>query len=780
MNNESKTLKITKWHIGLIVSDAMSNKKLNAIITIGGEVAGSLRTAIGSTTSQLSKIGSEIQRVKKQQSMLGESIRTFGSMGKNVDNLRARYSGVTDELNRLTRAQEKLNHVENLRLDNQRKFQDLKGQIGSTVAQAVAVGASLYATVSASSDFNYNMQMIGNTANMSAEQIKSMKNEIMETSKFLGATVQDVQTSQGFLIAAGMSEDVATKMLRPVGMAAVAAGAAIEDVSKAAFTLNDTLAVAPSAMKDNLGILVQAGKEGNFEFKAMAQYLPTLGASFKALKMEGSEAAATMGAALQIARKGAGDESEAANNMKNFMAKILSPDTLKKANKFGVDLYAEITKAQANGGNPFEVAMQNVMKMTKGGDQKLLGELFGDMQVQNFVRPMIQNWDEYERVKLSALSAGGDVIDEDFAKMGATTKSGVGGMVAAFGRLKITIGDSLEPVVNKFANALIPVINGISGFVTENPRVVGGLIALLAGFAALKVGVLGFKLAMIAVKSPFINILGTLVRLRAGITLSGISFTRFIPIIKQIGFALMRTPWGIAAAAAVAAGVLIYKYWDRIKAFFSGFWTGLKQGLEPAIKSFTDLYKSMTWLEPVIQMIGNGIGIVYDWFMKLIAPTKATDEQLRNATSAGESFGKIVGGAINIALAPAKALMGVLEWIHKHIGGVIGQVADLANKAPSVGSFFGSVKSTFGFGASEQKKPQASRAVPYRTAGPAPQIRGANTKSIAPQQHITQSFTVTAAPGQNPNEIANLVMQKLKSANAVAQRGSMIDAGYAQ
>lgn len=758
----------------------MSNKKLNAIITIGGEVAGSLRTAIGSTTSQLSKIGSEIQRVKKQQSMLGESIRTFGSMGKNVDNLRARYSGVTDELNRLTRAQEKLNHVENLRLDNQRKFQDLKGQIGSTVAQAVAVGASLYATVSASSDFNYNMQMIGNTANMSAEQIKSMKNEIMETSKFLGATVQDVQTSQGFLIAAGMSEDVATKMLRPVGMAAVAAGAAIEDVSKAAFTLNDTLAVAPSAMKDNLGILVQAGKEGNFEFKAMAQYLPTLGASFKALKMEGSEAAATMGAALQIARKGAGDESEAANNMKNFMAKILSPDTLKKANKFGVDLYAEITKAQANGGNPFEVAMQNVMKMTKGGDQKLLGELFGDMQVQNFVRPMIQNWDEYERVKLSALSAGGDVIDEDFAKMGATTKSGVGGMVAAFGRLKITIGDSLEPVVNKFANALIPVINGISGFVTENPRVVGGLIALLAGFTALKVGVLGFKLAMIAVKSPFINILGTLVRLRAGITLSGISFTRFIPIIKQIGFALMRTPWGIAAAAAVAAGVLIYKYWDRIKAFFSGFWTGLKQGIAPVVASFTDLYKSMSWLEPVIQMIGRGIGIVYDWFMKLISPAKATEEQLKTATSAGESFGRVVGTAIEWILKPITTLVDALSWIHKNIGGIIGKVADLANKAPSVGSFFGSVKSTFGFGASEQKKPQASRAVPYRTAGPAPQIRGANTKSIAPQQHITQSFTVTAAPGQNPNEIANLVMQKLKSANAVAQRGSMIDAGYAQ
>ncbi|MDV2454066.1 phage tail tape measure protein [Acinetobacter towneri] len=757
----------------------MSNKKLNAIITIGGEIAGSLRTAIGSTTSQLSKIGSEIQRVKKQQSMLGESIRTFGSMGKNVDNLRARYSGVTDELNRLTRAQEKLNKIEHARLKSQEKAQELKGQIGSTVAQAVAVGASLYAAVSASSEFNYNMQMIGNTANMTNEQIKAMKNEIMETSRFLGATVQDVQTSQGFLIAAGMSEDVATKMLRPVGMAAVAAGAAIEDVSKAAFTLNDTLGVAPSAMKDNLGILVQAGKEGNFEFKAMAQYLPTLGASFKALKMEGSEAAATMGAALQIARKGAGDESEAANNMKNFMAKILSPDTLKKANKFGVDLYANITEAQRKGENPFEVAMRDVMKMTNGGDQKLLGELFGDMQVQNFVRPMIQNWEEYERVKKSALSAGSDVIDDDFAKMGGTTKAGVGGMVAAFGRLKITIGDSLEPVVNKFANALIPVINGISGFVTENPRVVGGLIALLAGFTALKVGVLGFKLAMIAVKSPFINILGTLVRLRAGITLSGISFTRFIPIIKQIGFALMRTPWGIAAAAAVAAGVLIYKYWDRIKAFFSGFWTGLKQGLEPVIASFTDLYKSMSWLEPVIQMIGNGIGIVYDWFMKLISPTKATEEQLKTATSAGESFGRIVGAAINFILAPIQVLVNALTWIHTNIGGIIGKVADLANKASSVGGFFGSIKSTLGFGSSEEKKPQAAAAVPYRT-GPAPQIRGANTKTVAPQPNISNSFTVHAAPGQNPNEIANMVMQKLNRANGIAQRGSMVDAGYSQ
>ena len=32
------------------------------------------------------------------------------------------------------------------------------------------------------------------------------------------------------------------------------------------------------------------------------------------------------------------------------------------------------------------------------------------------------------------------------------------------------------------------------------------------------------------------------------------------------------------------------------------------------------------------------------------------------------------------------------EVSHKNIGGIIGKVADLANKAPTIGGFFGAVK----------------------------------------------------------------------------------------
>lgn len=752
----------------------MANKRLNAVIEIGGAVSGTLRSAVGSTASQLSKIGSEITKVKNNQRQLGNAIKTFGAMGKDVDNLRARYSSVTDELNRLTRAQEKLNKIEHARLKNQEKAQELKGQIGSTVAQAVAVGASLYTTVSASSEFNYNMQMIGNTANMTNEQIKAMKNEIMETSKFLGATVQDVQTSQGFLIAAGMNEDVATKMLRPVGMAAVAAGAAIEDVSKAAFTLNDTLGVAPSAMKDNLGILVQAGKEGNFEFKAMAQYLPTLGASFKALKMEGSEAAATMGAALQIARKGAGDESEAANNMKNFMAKILSPDTLKKANKFGVDLYANITEAQRKGENPFEVAMRDVMKMTNGGDQKLLGELFGDMQVQNFVRPMIQNWEEYERVKNSALSAGGDVIDDDFAKMGGTTKAGLSSMVAAFGRLKIIIGDSLEPVVNKLANAITPVIDGFATFISANPRLVGGIALTVAGLTAFKVAFLVARLAMVAVKSPILGVVGTFTRLQTSMMLSKVSFAKFIPIIKQVGFALMRTPWGIAAAAAVAAGLMIYRYWDHIKAFFSGFWQGLKQGIEPFTTAIGNLIDSTPFLAKGFEYVGQGVSIVVGWFKDLLTPVNASKEQIEGATNAGVAFGEFVGRAINLVLTPLRGVVNLFTWIFNNagkLGGIIQKVSNFSISEKIKGFIGGAIP----------KQSATNTPAPPRSIAAPPPIKGTQSSfKAAPQTIFNHSTTINAAPGQSPDQIADAVMRKQKQAQGVQQRSSMVDWGYAQ
>ncbi|MEC8887371.1 MAG: phage tail tape measure protein [Pseudomonadota bacterium] len=748
----------------------MANKNLNAIITIGGAVAGSLRSTIGTTKSQLGQIGSEIRRVKKNQAELGKAIQTFGGMGKNVDNLRAKYSAVTAELGKLTRAQEKLSIVEQKRLKNEEHLSNLTGKIGATVGTAIAVLAPLKKAVDVSSDFNYQLQMIGNTADMSKAQIGNLRSEVMNVSKVLGKAPTEVLKAQGVLIAAGMDLATATKVLEPIGKTATATGASIEEVSKAANTLNDALNVAPDNMLRAMDALTQAGKEGNFEFKAMAENLPVLGASFNALKLQGVEAAATMGAALQIAKKGASDESEAANNMKNFMGKILAPDTLKKAKKYGVDLYGEITKAQKNGGNAFETAVEQVYKMTKGGDQKLVAELFGDMQVQNFLRPMMQNMDEYKRIKEAALNSAG-VVDRDFIKMSETTQSQSEARTAAMQRLWVGLGTAIEPVLGKINNVVTPIISRFADFVEANPKVVASIVTVIAALTGLRVGVLGVRIGMALFNSHLLAGAGALARF--GVSMGGTKaiLGGVVTVIKQVGFALLRTPFGVVAAVAVAAGLAIYKYWDYIKAFFIGLWKGISEAIKPFTSAIGGLIQSTPILSKAWEWLGNVVGGVVQWFKDLLTPVNASAESINTAKSAGESFGKVVGAAINAVLTPLRAVVNLFTWIINNAGKAIDLAKTVASYSP-VGLAYRGIKGLIGGDS------KASASAPSQSK--APPVRGAPSSRVIVPNQISNSFTINTQPNQNPNQIADMVMQKLNRANGVSQRSSMLDAGYSQ
>jgi len=89
----------------------MANKKLNAIITIGGAVAGSLRGAFSDVKSNVDQVGGKIADLTRRQKTLSDSINTFGRMGRDVSKFRDEYADVTKQIERLTAAQENLNDV---------------------------------------------------------------------------------------------------------------------------------------------------------------------------------------------------------------------------------------------------------------------------------------------------------------------------------------------------------------------------------------------------------------------------------------------------------------------------------------------------------------------------------------------------------------------------------------------------------------------------------------------------------------------------------------------
>jgi TP901 family phage tail tape measure protein len=519
------------------------NKRLDAIVTIGGALSSSFGSMVGSAIRDLTGFGRTVDRLKEKQRDLNREIR---AQGRDM----VGPTRFTQELSLIERQISKL------------KERDRLMHVGKTqmVGGGVALGATALAMAPAiasmknAAEFNYQLQLIGNTADMSNSAIKQLGQSIQDAGKDTGQSTDNMTKGMGFLIAAGMGVGTAQQMLVQIGKTATATGGEIEDIAKAAFTLNDSLKIAPGGdMMAVLDTLAQAGKEGSVELKDMAKQLPVLGAGFVSLKMQGREAAATMGAALEIARKGAADADEAANNMKNFIAKIMSPETLKKAKKhFNLDLYKVITDAQSNGGNPFEASMQAIMKATKG-DQKAIGDLFQDMQVQNFLRPMIQKWGEYKEIKEKALSAKG-VIQTDFNKNMETAKKKISSLNETADRLSKMLGTTMEPALGTVTGGLGSALVAVENFtkahpdLTRNLLVVGGTLATAtAALSALSIG-------------------------------AGLARFAF----GALGKTMMLSPVGlIVTGLAVGAGLLIAN-WEPVKGFFIGLWDTVTNAFKTA------------------------------------------------------------------------------------------------------------------------------------------------------------------------------------------------------
>ncbi|WP_232353112.1 phage tail tape measure protein [Hafnia alvei] len=114
-------------------------------------------------------------------------------------------------------------------------------------------------------------------------------------------------------------------------------------------------------------------------------------------------------------------------------------------------------------------------------------------------------------------------------------------------------------------------------------------------------------------------------------------------------FSLLLSPVGLFVGALVVGAVLVYKYWDQISAFFSGYFAEVMKGLQPLIDAFS----------PLIDMLKN----VWNWFVKLLSPVKASAEQLDTCKEAGRSFGSVVGAGLKLLLTPLTLVGNAISWI---------------------------------------------------------------------------------------------------------------------
>ncbi|WP_250308941.1 phage tail tape measure protein [Escherichia coli] len=251
-------------------------------------------------------------------------------------------------------------------------------------------------------------------------------------------------------------------------------------------------------------------------------------------------------------------------------------------------------------------------------------------------------------------------------------------------------GETLREPLMDIMLTVSKVVGSVRRWVEANPALVGSIMKVTAAIGALLVVVGGLMLSIGAVLGPmalvrlsFTTLVGEggIARLTGGVMRLGGAFQWlagspmqallsagrmvFGPLITLLA-GISAPVWGLIALFAAAA-VAVIKFWQPIKAFFSGFFTGLMAGLQPITQAFNAVFAP---LAPIFDSIGNAISGVWEWFTKLLEPIQFSSEALASCTSAGETFGKVVGAAISALTLPIQAVAKGLGWILEKLGAI--------------------------------------------------------------------------------------------------------------
>ena len=424
-------------------------------------------------------------------------------------------------------------------------------------------------------EFQSGMTDIAQKANLTRIQAEKMGAGLLVAARAANQMPEDLRKGVDTLAGFGLDPTKAVEMMTPIGRAATAYKAEIDDLSAAAFAANDNLKVPVAQTGKVIDVMAAAGKRGAFEIKDMAGQFPAMTAAYQALGQTGVGAVADLAAGAQIARKGAGDASQAGNNLLNLLNKINTKDTTENFKKFGVDLPAALKKAAAAGKGPIEAIAELTQKALKG-DMSKVSYLFGDAQVQSALRPLIANLGEFRSIRAEAFGASG-TTDRDFAERMKDSAQQTNALKVNAAALQISLGNTLLPTVNAVASRASAFANRLSAWSQRHPALTRAIVLTAGGLSALFV-VLGIGAIALA------GIVGPMYLFAAAATYTEMAL---LPI---IGIALAI----VAGIALLAAGAyLIYSNWGAIGGFFSNLWSGIEARFSSASDAVTGVFSGM-------------------------------------------------------------------------------------------------------------------------------------------------------------------------------------------
>jgi len=513
----------------------MANKLALGLV-IGGAVSSTVGAAFKDVTGRIKRLEAEGNKARVLQRTIGDTIRLreewkkahdtgaagasklLSRLNSNLDSLKKQ--GV--EVGRLEKAYRSMgqmaNKAELKAKGHQQTDSGVKGMKGAVGAAVVGVGA-MAVPAKVSADFGAIVRDIAIKAGIANKpQEQEMSRKIIDTSRDTGMARNDVADVVNQLVGAGMDLSKALEYAPVAAKFVVGQGSSGVDTAKMINALGQNAKITdPKQMQQALEAIAYQGQAGSFEAADMAKWFPELLANMASNGITGLDAVAQLGAMLQVQMKQAGSSDEAANNLKNWMGKIGSGDTVKAYEKAGIDYKGSMQTGLQNGMSTLETSMALAQKYIQATDPKRAaamaeatskiskeanpdkakammasleeslrtGDLFADMQVKAALSAYMQNKALYSQLKNDSREATG-ILDKNLAERRESSSQKWAEMAQSMDDAMRSIGDALRPVTDVVAESLTKVTKGITSLTDSAPGVVGGIATVGAGLIALK------------------------------------------------------------------------------------------------------------------------------------------------------------------------------------------------------------------------------------------------------------------------------------------------------
>ncbi|EJP1404575.1 phage tail tape measure protein [Salmonella enterica] len=496
---------------------------------------------------------------------------------------------------------------------------------------------------------------------------------LREQAKKLGAETQftsrDAASGQAFLAMAGFTPQAIQAALPGVLNMALAGGMDLGESADIGSNILSQFHLDPGEMDRVSDVLTAAFTRTNTDLVNIGEAMKYAGTGMAGLGVSVEQTTAMIGVMANVGLRG----SIAGTGLQATFSRLAAPTgkAVSALKELGVSVADATGKMR-----PAEVVLADIYKSVKKyGDVDQLSffkDIAGEEAAKSF-QALVQSAGSGELQKLLAeLKSSRGETAAVAKKMADNLDGDLKNLDSAWEGFRIQIEELVDGALRGLVQGSSNIVGAMTAWARENPELTKALLTVGGSALALTAISGGLSLAVGL-------LLGPVAKLRLGFELltgtKGLG--RAIPLFTQLravwgvitgavsvlggALSLLLSPVGLIGAAFVAAGVLIWRYWEPIKAFFTGFFSWVWEALTPLRDAFSAL-------SPVFDLIGNGIKSVRDWFTRLLEPATTSKETLEKCASAGKTFGRVLGTALTTLLWPLQQLMIGVGWLLEKLG----------------------------------------------------------------------------------------------------------------